>query len=65
MRRNLLTDVAGEEKRLADKPGDVETHNTLGVAYVQLGRVPEALEQFDAPLGIGAADRLGADQNEF
>jgi Tfp pilus assembly protein PilF len=51
-RKNLLTDVAGEEKRLADKPGDVETHNTLGVAYVQLGRVPEALEQFKAALAL-------------
>jgi len=51
-RKNLLTDVAGEEKRLADEPGDVETHNTLGVAYVQLGRVPEALEQFKAALAL-------------
>ncbi len=33
-RKNLLTDVAGEEKRLADVPGDYETHNALGVAYV-------------------------------
>ncbi|HEX7794549.1 MAG TPA: tetratricopeptide repeat protein [Vicinamibacterales bacterium] len=51
-RKNLLTDVAGEEKRVADKPGDVETHNTLGVAYVQLGRVPEALEQFKTALAL-------------
>ena len=37
-RKNLLTDVAGEEKRIADRPADYETHNALGVAYVQLGR---------------------------
>ena len=33
-RKNLLTDVAGEEKRIADNPRDVDTHNALGVAYV-------------------------------
>src|SRR5262249_38800209 len=51
-RKNLLTDIAGEEKHLADEPGDVETRNALGVAYVQLGRVPEALEQFKTALAL-------------
>jgi len=51
-RKNLLSDVAGEEKRLADKPGDVETHNALGVAYVQLGRVADAVEQFKTALAL-------------
>jgi tetratricopeptide (TPR) repeat protein len=51
-RKNLLTDVAGEEKRIADVPADVETRNALGVAYVQLGRVPEALDQFRTALAL-------------
>jgi len=51
-RKNLLTDVAGEEKRIADRPADVDTHNALGVAYVQLGRVPEALDQFRSALAL-------------
>ena len=51
-RKNLLTDVAGEEKRVADRPGDFETRNALGVAYVQLGRVPEALDQFRTVLTL-------------
>src|SRR5262245_9919131 len=51
-RKNLLTDVAGEEKRIADNPAEVETHNALGVAYVQLGRVPEALDQFRSALAL-------------
>jgi len=51
-RKNLLTDVAGEEKRLADVPGDYETHNALGVAYSQLGRHQDARAQFDAALAL-------------
>ena len=51
-RKNLLTDIAGEEKRLADRPDDADTHNALGVAYVQLNRVPEALQQFQAALTL-------------
>ena len=31
-RKNLLADVAGEEKRVADVPEDAETRNALGVA---------------------------------
>jgi tetratricopeptide (TPR) repeat protein len=49
-RKNLLTDVAGEEKRIADFPEDAETRNALGVAYVQLGRIPEAVAQIEASL---------------
>jgi tetratricopeptide (TPR) repeat protein len=61
-RKSLLTDVAGEEKRIADVPGDVETYNTLGVAYVQLGRVPEALDQFRTVLRL-APDHAQASYN--
>jgi tetratricopeptide (TPR) repeat protein len=45
-RKNLLTDLAGEEKRLVDKPDDFDTRNALGVAYVQLGRPADATKQF-------------------
>ncbi len=61
-RKNLLTDVAGEEKRIADMPTDFETHNALGVAYVQLGRVPEALDQFRTALAL-APDHAQASYN--
>jgi tetratricopeptide (TPR) repeat protein len=61
-RKNLLTDVAGEEKRLVDVPGDVETHNALGVAYVQLARVPDALDQFRMALAL-APDHAQASYN--
>lgn len=49
-RKNLLTDIAGEEKRLADVPNDAATRIALGVAYVQQGRVADAVAQFDASL---------------
>ena len=49
-RKNLLADIAGEEKRVADVPDDAETRNALGVAYVQLGRSADALAQFEASL---------------
>ena len=42
-RKNLMTDIAGEEKRVNDVPGDYETRNALGVAYVQAQRPAEAL----------------------
>ena len=51
-RRNLLADVAGQEKRIADVPGDYETRNALGVGYVQLGRVPDAMNQFQKALRL-------------
>ncbi|MFN7981901.1 MAG: tetratricopeptide repeat protein [Vicinamibacterales bacterium] len=49
-RKNLLTDVAGEEKRVADVPDDAETRNALGVAYIQLGRTADAVAQIEASL---------------
>ncbi len=49
-RKNLLTDVAGLEKHVADVPGDAERRNALGVAYVQMGRIPEAVAQIEASL---------------
>jgi tetratricopeptide (TPR) repeat protein len=51
-RRNLLADIAGEEKRVADVPGDAATRNALGVGYIQLGRTGEAVAQFEAALRI-------------
>jgi Tfp pilus assembly protein PilF len=49
-RKNLLMDVAGEEKRVADVPGDAATRNALGVAYVQLGRNADAVAQIEESL---------------
>lgn len=54
-RKNLMTDVAGEEKRLRDNPNDHETRNALGVSYVQLGRQAEALKQFQDAVRIAPA----------
>jgi Flp pilus assembly protein TadD len=45
-RKALLMDVAGEEKRIADVPGDYAVRNSLGVHYVQLGRNDDARAQF-------------------
>jgi Flp pilus assembly protein TadD len=45
-RKALLLDVAGEEKRIADVPGDYSVRNSLGVHYVQLGRNDDARAQF-------------------
>ena len=59
-RKNLLTDVAGEEKRIADRPADFDTHNSLGVHYVQLGRLPEALDQFRTTLTLAPDHALAA-----
>jgi tetratricopeptide (TPR) repeat protein len=51
-RKNLLADVAGEEKRIADVPGDSQTRIALGVAYVQLGRAADAVAQFQQVLRL-------------
>ena len=51
-RKNLLADVAGEEKRVADDPGDARTRNALGVTYIQLGRFADAVAQIEASLRI-------------
>jgi len=45
-RKVLATDIAGDEKRVADTPGDDQAHNALGVGYFQMGRVNEGLAQF-------------------
>ena len=49
-RKTRGEDVAGEEKRVADNPEDFETRNALGVHYMQLGRVDEAIRQLDRAL---------------
>jgi tetratricopeptide (TPR) repeat protein len=51
-RKNLLTDVAGEEKQVLDNPGNARARNALGVSYIQLGRSVDAVSQFDAALRI-------------
>ena len=51
-RKTLGEDVAGEEKRVADNPEDFETRNALGVHYMQLGRVDEAIGQLEQALAI-------------
>jgi len=51
-RKTLLAEVAGEEKRIADVPGDYSVRNSLGVHYVQLGRNAEARAQFLAALEL-------------
>jgi Flp pilus assembly protein TadD len=61
-RKTLLADIAGEEKRIADAPGDYETRNALGVHYAQTGRVNDARAQFEASLRI-APDHAVAHYN--
>jgi Flp pilus assembly protein TadD len=51
-RKALLAEVAGEEKRIIDVPGDYSVRNSLGVHYVQLGRNDEARAQFLAALEL-------------
>ena len=51
-RKALLADVAGEEKRIANVPGDYSVRNSLGVHYVQLGRNDDARAQFLAALEL-------------
>jgi tetratricopeptide (TPR) repeat protein len=51
-RKTLMTSIAGEEKRVADSPDDVETRNLLGTHYVQTGRADAAVAQFEAALRV-------------
>jgi tetratricopeptide (TPR) repeat protein len=51
-RKNLLTDVAGEEKRVLDHPDDARSRNALGVSYTRLGRTADAIDQIEASLRI-------------
>ena len=48
----LAGDVAGDEKRIADAPGDALAHNVLGVAYFQSGRVDDALTQLNEAIRL-------------
>ncbi len=71
-RKNLLTDVAGEEKRVADVPEDAETRNALGVAYFwshNFEKADQALrtartcyDHLAGWLAVTLADRLSARQ---
>jgi tetratricopeptide (TPR) repeat protein len=52
VKRTLASDIAGDEKRVADAPDDFAAHNALGVEYFQIGRQDNALEQLNAALRL-------------
>jgi Flp pilus assembly protein TadD len=60
--KTLRTEVAGEEKRIADVPDDYQVRNSLGVHYVQMGRIDAARAQFLASIAI-APDHAVAHYN--
>jgi len=62
-RKVLATDIAGDEKRVADTPGDDQAHNALGVGYFQMGRVNEGLAQVPGGGEAGAQECLVAFQH--
>ena len=49
-RKTLVTEIQGEEKRIADDPDDVDVRHSLAVHYLQTGRGDEAMVQFAAVL---------------
>ncbi len=51
-RKDLLLDIAGDEKRVRESAVDVEARNQLAVDYARAGRLPDALVQYDALLKI-------------
>ncbi len=51
-RKTLASDIAGEEKQIAEAPDDVEVRNSLGVHYVQALRLTDAVAQFEAALRL-------------
>jgi Flp pilus assembly protein TadD len=51
-RKTLMTDIAGDEKRVAENPRDFEARNALGAHYVSAGRVDSAVEQFRAAIAV-------------
>jgi Flp pilus assembly protein TadD len=51
-RKARAEDIAGEEKRIRDEPGDFETRNALGVHYVQAGKPDAARAQFEAAIQL-------------
>jgi len=54
-RKTLMTDVAGDEKRVAANPRDFEARNSLGTHYVSAGRIDDAVQQFRAALAVAPA----------
>jgi Flp pilus assembly protein TadD len=54
-RKTLMTDIAGDEKRVAQNPRDFEARNSLGAHYVSIGRVDSAVEQFKAAIAVAPA----------
>src|SRR5262245_40001989 len=51
-RKTLMTDIAGDEKRVAQNPRDFEARNSLGAHYVSVGRIDDAVEQFKAAIAV-------------
>jgi Flp pilus assembly protein TadD len=51
-RKTLMTDIAGDEKRVAGNPRDFEARNSLGAHYVSAGRIDNAVEQFRAAIAV-------------
>lgn len=49
-RKTLMTDIAGDEKRVALNPHDPDARNSLGAHYVSVGRIDNAVEQFKAAI---------------
>ncbi len=61
-RKTLDEDVAGEEKLVAENPADFETRNGLGVHYMRLGRVDDAVRELELALAL-APDHAVAHYN--
>ena len=51
-RKTLMTGIAGEEKRVAQNPRDVDARNALGAHYVSVGRIDDAVTQFRAAIAV-------------
>ena len=51
-KKTLAGELAGDEKRVADAPGDIQAHNSLGVAYFQMGRLDDALKQLNTVIRL-------------
>jgi tetratricopeptide (TPR) repeat protein len=51
-KRTLASDIAGDEKRVADAPDDFPAHDALGADYFQAGRQDDALKELNAALRL-------------
>ena len=51
-RKAVAADTAGDEKRVADAPDDVQARNALGADYFEAGRMDAALAQFNTVIRL-------------